>query len=98
MKSNDENKNSSGGVELDDDMLDSVAGGLVQLVNPSSSRLGGSKGDLTHFFDGTVCPQCGSKQMVIAKAYNFPDRYDVNCNACGTRVGNKVSCNAISTK
>jgi len=25
--------------ELDDDLLDGVAGGLVQLVNPSSSRL-----------------------------------------------------------
>ena len=26
-------------VELDDDMLEGVSGGLVQLVNPSSSRL-----------------------------------------------------------
>lgn len=25
--------------ELDDEMLDGVAGGLIQLVNPSSSRL-----------------------------------------------------------
>ena len=39
MKSmNEEIKKVNGAQELDDDMLDGVSGGLVQLVNPSSSR------------------------------------------------------------
>ena len=97
-KLNDEIKNASGGVELDDDALDGVAGGLVQLCNPSSSRLGGSKGDITSFKDGRICPNCGSKTMIIAKVYSFPDRFDVDCNSCGTRIGNKVPSNEISTK
>ena len=96
--SNNEVKEVNGGVELDDDALDGVAGGLVQLVNPSSSRLGGSKGDLTHFFDGTLCSKCGSKTMIITKVYSFPDRFDVACNACGNAMGSKVPSNQISTK
>ena len=95
---NEEIKKVNGGVELDDDALDGVAGGLVQLVNPSSSRLGGSKGDITSFKDGRICPNCGSKTMIIAKVYSFPDRFDVDCNSCGTRIGNKVPSNEISTK
>ena len=95
---NDEIKKVNGGVELDDDMLDGVAGGLVQLVNPSSSRLGGSKGDLTHFKDGTLCTKCSSKTMIITKVYSFPDRFDVACNACGNVMGTKVPSAEISTK
>ena len=96
--SNNEVKEVNGGVELDDDALDGVAGGLVQLVNPSSSKLGGSAGDVTSFRDGRTCPNCGSKTMIIAKVYSFPDRFDVDCNSCGTRIGNKVPSNEISTK
>ena len=95
---NEENKKVNGAEELDDDMLDGVAGGLVQLVNPISSRLGGSKGDITSFKDGRICPNCGSKTMIIAKVYSFPDRFDVDCNSCGTRIGNKVPSNEIITK
>ena len=91
-------KKVSGAVELDDDMLAGVSGGLVQLVNPSSSRLGGSKGDLTHFKDGTLCTKCSSKTMIITKVYSFPDRFDVACNACGNAMGTKVPSVEISTK
>ena len=75
--------------ELDDDELDNVAGGLVQLVNPSSSRLGGSEGDITSFQDGRTCPKCGGGSMIITKAYTSQctDRYDVACNACGNSMG-----------
>ena len=33
------NAEQTDGCELDDDLLEGVSGGLVQLVNPSSSRL-----------------------------------------------------------
>ena len=49
---NDEIKNQGGVEELDDDMLDGVAGGLVQPINPSS-------GEYDYFLDGTVCQHCG---------------------------------------
>ena len=51
----DQIKNPNGAVELDDDMLDGVAGGLVQLINPSS-------GSYYYFLDGTVCQHCGCKK------------------------------------
>ena len=35
---NEEIKNPNGAEELDDDALDGVSGGLVQLINPSSAR------------------------------------------------------------
>ena len=39
-ENNSDSKNEQKDVcELDDDMLEGVSGGLVQLVNPSSSRL-----------------------------------------------------------
>ena len=95
---NNEIKNPNGAVELDDDMLDGVAGGLVQLCNPSSSKLGGSKGDLTYFKDGTLCTKCSSKTMIITKVYSFPDRFDVACNACGNAMGSKVPSADIYTK
>ena len=50
--SNNEVKEVNGAQELDDDMLDGVAGGFVQLVNPSS-------GSYDYFLDGTVCQHCG---------------------------------------
>ena len=93
MKKVQENNSLMNGFEeLDDDMLDGVAGGLVQLVNPSSSRLGGNKGDKTYFYDGRTCPLCGSKDMVITGVYHewvdgVYDHYYVSCDACGNRMG-----------
>ena len=52
---NEEIKKVNGAQELDDDMLDGVAGGLVQLVNPSISAG-------YHFKDGTRCQHCGHSQ------------------------------------
>ena len=52
---NEEIKKVNGAQELDDDMLDGVSGGLVQLVNPSITS-GYS------FKDGTLCQHCGRKQ------------------------------------
>ena len=45
--------------ELDDDLLDGVAGGIVQIINPSSSRLSVSDGSNIKYHDGRRCPQCG---------------------------------------
>ena len=45
-------KKVNGAQELDDDMLDGVAGGLVQPINPGSN-------DYHYFLDGTVCQHCG---------------------------------------
>jgi hypothetical protein len=49
---NEAMKKATGPEALDDDLLDGVAGGLVQLVNPSS-------GSYHYFLDGTVCQHCG---------------------------------------
>ena len=86
--------------ELDDDMLDGVAGGFVQLVNPSSSRLGGSKGDITYFTPRRACPKCGSDSMIITKAYTSQctDTYDVACNVCGNPMGTGYTGTDIHTK
>ena len=57
MKSmNEEIKKVNGAQELDDDMLDGVVGGLVQLVNPSFMTPG------YHFKDDTGCRHCGHNQ------------------------------------
>jgi hypothetical protein len=56
MKSmNEEIKKVNGAQELDDDMLDGVSGGLVQLVNPSIT-------DGYYFKDDTPCQHCGYHQ------------------------------------
>ena len=49
---NEEIKKVNGAQELDDDMLDGISGGLVQLVNPSSSGY-------YYFRDETCCRYCG---------------------------------------
>ena len=50
---NDEIKNPGGVEELNDDVLDGVAGGLVQLINPSSTPC-------YKFHDKTIkCQYCG---------------------------------------
>ena len=94
-----ETKKVNGAEELDDDMLDGVAGGLVQLVNPSSSRLGGSEGDITYFTPRRACPNCGSDSIIITKAYfKNGDKYDVACNSCGNPMGTGYSSKEIHTK
>ena len=45
--------------ELDEDLLDGVAGGFVQIINPSSSRLSVYDGSNIKYHDGRRCPQCG---------------------------------------
>ena len=87
MKSmNEEIKKVSGAQELDDDMLDGVSGGLVQLVNPSS-------GNSNYFYDGTVCQHCGHP----AGTPDVPGRplkyyAYIICDKCGQRmVDRKVS-------
>ena len=52
---NEEIKKVNGAQELDDDMLDGVSGGLVQLVNPSVTPG-------YHFKDDTRCQHCGHNQ------------------------------------
>ena len=52
---NEEIKKVNGAQELDDDMLDGVSGGLVQLVNPSVATG-------YHFKDDTICRHCGHNQ------------------------------------
>ena len=49
---NEEIKKANGAEELDDEMLDGVSGGLVQLINPSSTTC-------YVFKDGTLCKHCG---------------------------------------
>jgi hypothetical protein len=54
MKSmNEEIKKVNGAQALDDDMLDGVSGGLVQLVNPSVATG-------YYFKDDTLCQHCGN--------------------------------------
>ena len=68
--SNNEVKEVNGGVELDDDALDGVAGGLVQLINPSS-------GSYQYFLDGTVCQHCGYPHGTYTKILRR-----IECNKC----------------
>ena len=97
---NEEIKKVNGAQELDDDMLDGVSGGLVQLINPSSSRLGGAIGDITYFRDGRTCPKCGSGSMIIT-GYNrvkCRDTFAVACNACKNPMGRGYTSIDIYTK
>ena len=77
---NEEIKNPGGVEELSDDMLDGVAGGLVQLVNPSSSRLTLQSGMTVKFGDGRVCPTCGHKYFIYDST-NL--RNTATCKQCG---------------
>ena len=83
---NDQIKNPNGAVELDDDMLDGVAGGLVQLVNPSSEN--------RHvFYDGTVCQYCGcaeGRPDVSGRPNKFT-AYMICCECGKHMVDRKVS-------
>ena len=83
---NEEIKKVNGAQELDDDMLDGVAGGLVQLVNPSS-------GGRHYFYDGTVCQHCGHPSG-SPDVKGRPLKYYayIICDKCGQRmVDRKVS-------
>ena len=72
---NEEIKKVNGGEELDDDMLDGVAGGIVQLINPSS-------GSLYRFKDGTVCQYCGDDLGKYKNGY-------MKCDDCGKNMVNR---------
>ena len=83
---NEEIKKVNGAQELDDDMLDGVSGGLVQLVNPSSENR-------QCFYDGTVCQHCGHP-LGKPDVQGRPLRYNayIICCKCGQRmVDRKVS-------
>ena len=89
MKSmNEEIKKVNGGEELDDDMLDGVAGGLVQLINPSSNRGHECQDRDVAFKDGKCCPGCGSRVMYC---YGGSGQYIfVRCNYCGYDLGSGI--------
>ena len=66
---NEEIKKANGAVELDDEVLDGVAGGLVQNYNPTSASS-------YNFKNGTLCQHCGYKlgkyennRMICKKCY-----------------------------
>ena len=72
---NEEIKKANGAEELEDEMLDGVSGGLVQLLNPSS-------GDLYRFKDGTVCQYCGEERGQYKNGY-------MKCDDCGKNMVNR---------
>jgi hypothetical protein len=84
---NDEIKNQGGVEELDDDMLDGVAGGLVQPINPNSSRTHEEENHYVKFHDGRCCPTCGNSKWYCTAAAGT--KADVRCDDCGysCRVG-----------
>ena len=89
----EESKKVNGAEELDDDMLDGVAGGLVQLVNPSSSRMSiVIPGEPTTFRDKRRCPVCGCQEVYItdrnAKTINVT--CTIICNSCQYVYGYKM--------
>ena len=88
-----ETKKVNDGVELDDEALDGVAGGLVQLVNPSSSRMSiVIPGEPTTFRDKRRCPVCGCQEVYItdrnAKTSNIT--CTIICNSCQYVYGKKM--------
>ena len=87
---NEEIKKANGAQELDDDMLDGVAGGLVQLVNPSSSRTDNIVlNKRTIFFNKRACPVCSSIYVIPIKmhaTFMTPD-FTVVCESCGYSYG-----------
>ena len=66
---------------LDDDLLDGVAGGLVQLVNPSSSRTHEEVDHYVKFHDGKCCPTCGNSKWYCNSAAGT--KATVRCDDCG---------------
>ena len=89
MKStNEETEKVNGAQELDDDMLDGVSGGLVQLINPSSNRGHECQDRDVVFKNGKCCPGCGSRVMYC---YGGSGQYIfVRCNYCGYDLGSGI--------
>jgi hypothetical protein len=87
---NEEIQKANGAQELDDDMMDGVAGGLVQLVNPSSSRTDNIVLNMrTIFFNKRACPVCSSIYVIPIKmhaTFMTPD-FTVVCESCGYSYG-----------
>lgn len=87
---NEEIKKVNGAQELDDDMLDGVAGGLVQLVNPSSSRTDNIRlNERTTFFNKRACPVCSSIYVIPIKSHFtlLTPKFTVVCESCGYSYG-----------
>ena len=59
-------KEKTGPEALDDDLLDEVVGGLVQMGNPSSNRLTLREGMTVRFGDGRTCPACGHEYFLYS--------------------------------
>ena len=87
---NEEIKKANGAEELDDEMLDGVAGGIVQLVNPSSSRTHEEVDHYVKFHDGRCCPTCGNSKWYCTSAAGT--QATVRCDDCG------YSCRVSITK
>ena len=87
---NEEIKKANGAQELDDDMLDGVAGGLVQLVNPSSSITNNVvPNKRTTFCNKRACPVCNCIYVIPIKRHatlTTPD-FTVVCESCGYSYG-----------
>ena len=74
----------NGVVELDDDMLDGVAGGLVQVGNPDTYSY-------DCFADGTVCQHCGCSYGDYKKLLKR-----MKCGVCREKMVNrKVYANEV---
>ena len=90
---NEEIKKVNGAQELDDDMLDGVSGGLVQLINPSSNRGHECQDCDVVFKNGKCCPGCGSRVMYC---YGGSGQYIfVRCNYCGYDIGRRIDITSI---
>lgn len=87
---NEEIKKENGAEEIDDEMLDGVVGGLVQLVNPTSSRTNNVVlNKRTTFCDKRACPVCGCIYVIPIKRHATlltPD-FTVVCESCGYSYG-----------
>ena len=70
--------------ELDDDLLDGVAGGIVQIINPSSSRLSVYDGSNIKYHDGRRCPQCGHD--IFTYNHKISGRW-TTCKSCNYDMG-----------
>ena len=87
---NEEIKKVNGAQELDDDMLDGVAGGLIQIINPSSSRTDNIVlNKRTIFFNKRACPVCSSIYVIPIKMHAtlFTPDFTVVCESCGYSYG-----------
>ena len=87
---NEEIKKANDAQELDDNMLDGVSGGLVQLVNPSSSRTHNvAMNKRTTFVNERACPACGCIYVIPTESHFSLTSpiFTVVCESCGYSYG-----------